>query len=230
MLSFSNLSTIFAIIISTSAVTNGFSIQTTSISSSISSSSISSSSFCCCRNHRINFRKKNSALQLSDWGDFKALEDDDDLYATPEDDLGPPGKRVGYADENDPQEYKAEIGSAIDAPDVDWFGEPLVLPQGSVLPLTEDNVQAVLAACRLEIGTMFGYSAENRGVGITGGVDFVDFDGPSVIVKLKGRFWHQRPTVLDRVEKYIQGRIPEVVEVIVEDPWELTDEANDAAF
>ena len=62
------------------------------------------------------------------------------------------------------------------------------------------------------------------------GVDFVDFDGPSVIVTLKGRFWHQSTTVLERVEKYIQGRIPEVVEVIVEDPWELTDEANDAAY
>ena len=172
-------------------------------------------------------------LQLSDWSDFAAIEDDDDddlFGSNTSDDLGPPGKRVGYADENDPQEYKAEIGSNIEAPDVDWFGEPLILPQGSVLPLTEENVQAILAACRVEIGTMFGYSAENRGVGITGGVDFVDFDGPSVIVSLKGRFWHQRTTVLNRVEKYIQGRIPEVIEVIVEDPWQLTDEANDAAF
>ena len=96
--------------------------------------------------------------------------------------------------------------------------------------MTEENVQAILAACRVEIGTMFGYSAENRGVGITGGVDFVDFDGPMIILKLKGRFWHQRPTVLDRVGAYIKGRIPEVVDVIVEDEWELTDEANDAAF
>ena len=61
------------------------------------------------------------------------------------------------------------------------------------------------------------------------GVDFVDFDGPSVILKLHGRFWHQRPTVLNRVGKYIQGRIPEVVDVMVEDPYELTDEANNNA-
>lgn len=184
--------------------------------------------------HSLSTSKSNYNVlirKLSDWADFAAIEDDDDLFDDDiKDDLGPPGKRAGFADENDPQEYKAEIGNTIEGPEVDWYGEPLFLPQGTVLPLTEENVQAVLAACREEIGTMFGYSAENRGVGITGGVDFVDFDGPSVIVKLKGRFWHQRPTVLDRVEKYIQGRIPEVVECLVEDPWELTDEANDAAY
>jgi hypothetical protein len=176
-------------------------------------------------------RKSITEVQLSDWSDFAAIEDDDDLLfnSGSDSELGPPGKMQGYADENDPQEYKAEIGSTIEGPEVDWFGEPLFLPVGSVIPLTEENVQGVLAACREEIGTMFGYSAENRGVGITGGVDFVDFDGPSIILKLKGRFWHQRPTVLDRVEKYIQGRIPEVIECYVEDPWELTDEANDLA-
>ena len=43
----------------------------------------------------------------------------------------------------------------------------------------------VLSACREEIGTLFGYSAENRGVGITGGVDFVEMDGPVVVLSLK---------------------------------------------
>ena len=100
---------------------------------------------------------------------------------------------------------------------------------GSVLPLTEENVQGVLAACREEIGTMFGYTAENRGVGITGGVDFVEMDGPIVVLSLKGRYWHQRTTVLDRVGSYIMGRIPEIVDVTVHDEWELTDEANDLA-
>ena len=100
---------------------------------------------------------------------------------------------------------------------------------GSVLPLTVENVQALLAACRSEIGTMFGYTAENRGVGITGGVDFVELDGPTVVLSLKGRFWHQRTTVLDRVGAYILGRIPEVIDVTVLDEWELTDEANNAA-
>ena len=78
--------------------------------------------------------------------------------------------------------------------------------------------------------TMFGYQAENRGVGITGGVDFVELDGPTVVLHLKGRFWHQRPTVLQRVGSYLTARIPEIVDVVVEDEWELTDEANDLAI
>jgi hypothetical protein len=98
---------------------------------------------------------------------------------------------------------------------------------GSQLELDEATVLGVLAACRAELGTLFGYTAENRGVGITGGVDYVDMDGPTVIVKLKGRFWHQRTTVLDRVANYLQQRIPEIIDVQVEDPWQLTDEANE---
>ena len=98
---------------------------------------------------------------------------------------------------------------------------------GSQLELSEDIVLGVLSACRNELGTLFGYSAENRGVGITGGVDYVDLDGPSVIIRLKGRFWHTRPSVLDRVANYLQQRIPEIVDVQIEDPWQLTNEAND---
>jgi hypothetical protein len=86
-----------------------------------------------------------------------------------------------------------------------------------------------LNACREEIGTVFGYSAENRGVGITGGVDFVEMDGPIVVLSLKGRFWHQRYTVLDRVSLYLQQRIPELIDVVIEDEWQLTDEANEQA-
>ena len=106
--------------------------------------------------------------------------------------------------------------------------EPQNLP-GSALPLEPETIQGLLAACRNEIGTMFGYSAENRGVGITGGVDFVELDGPIVVLSLKGRFWHQRPTVLARVAAYLQGRCPEIIDVVVEDEWQLTDEANNAA-
>jgi hypothetical protein len=101
---------------------------------------------------------------------------------------------------------------------------------GTQLELSEETVLGLLAACREEIGTMFGYSAENRGVGITGGVDFVEFDGPTVVLKLKGRFWHERTTVLKRVGAYLQGRIPELIEVRVDDEWQLTSEANEAAF
>ena len=65
------------------------------------------------------------------------------------------------------------------------------------------------------------------GVGITGGVDFVEMDGPTVVIRLKGRFWHQRTTVLERIANYLQQRIPEIVDVDVEDPYQLTDEANE---
>lgn len=43
----------------------------------------------------------------------------------------------------------------------------------------------VLSACREELGTLFGYTEENRGVGITGGVDYVEMDGPSVVVRFE---------------------------------------------
>jgi hypothetical protein len=75
--------------------------------------------------------------------------------------------------------------------------------------------------------TLFTDTAENRGVGITGGMDYVDMDGPSVIIRLKGRFWHERTTVLVRVANYLQQRIPEIVDVTIEDPFQLTDEANE---
>lgn len=117
----------------------------------------------------------------------------------------------------------------VEAPTVNSNYEPISVPQGSQLALDEETVEGVLAACRAEIQTMFGYTAENRGVGITGAVDFVEMDGPIVTLTLKGRFWHQRTTVLDRIKSYIMGRIPEVIDVCVADEWELTDEANNAA-
>ena len=85
----------------------------------------------------------------------------------------------------------------------------------------------ILLSIHLNHRTLFGYSAENRGVGITGGVDYVDLDGPMVLISLKGRFWHERTTVLDRVSNYLIQRIPEIIEVNVEDPWQLSQEANE---
>lgn len=160
---------------------------------------------------------------MSTWDDF-SYDDDDDLL-----DVGVDADFVA-ADENDDPVAKAMAGMSLEPPAIYWEGQPIDVPQGSQLELSEENVQGVLAACREEIGTMFGYQAENRGVGITGGVDFVELDGPTVVLHLKGRFWHQRPTVLQRVGAYLMGRIPEIVDVVVEDEYELTDEANDAAL
>jgi len=162
-------------------------------------------------------KPKEFLVRMSDWSGFDDTYDDDS-----EDSL----TQIDFAGEHDTQEHKAAVGEMLAGPEVYSDVEPLFVPQGNIVPLNEQNVERILAACREEIGTLFGYSAENRGVGITGGVDFVELDGPIVVLRLKGRFWHQRPTVLARVGAYLQGRIPEIIEVTIEDPYQLTDEAN----
>lgn len=68
------------------------------------------------------------------------------------------------------------------------------------LVLTEENVETVLEECQVELGTLFGSNPQSLKVGITGAVELVELDGPTVIVKLTGRFWHKRSTVIERVE------------------------------
>ena len=50
-------------------------------------------------------------------------------------------------------------------------------------------------------------------LGITGEVELVELDGPTIVVSLKGRFWHATDTVMLRIKSYIQQRIPEVIDV-----------------
>ena len=52
------------------------------------------------------------------------------------------------------------------------------------LPMTDDNVELVLEEARTDLGAMFGYSDESRSVGITGTVNFVETNGPNVILRL----------------------------------------------
>mmetsp|Transcript_18271 Transcript_18271/g.38164 ORF Transcript_18271/g.38164 Transcript_18271/m.38164 type:complete len:160 (+) Transcript_18271:2470-2949(+) len=89
--------------------------------------------------------------------------------------------------------------------------------------LTEANVEEVLREATDELGTLFGTSEENRAVGITGSVELVSLDGPTVVLRLVGRFWHRRSDVLARVAQYLQTRIPEIFEVTIEDPEQLDD-------
>ncbi|XP_072978061.1 uncharacterized protein [Typha angustifolia] len=86
------------------------------------------------------------------------------------------------------------------------------------LDLTEDNIRQVLVDARSELGQIF--DAE---VGITGKVDLAELDGPYVKLSLKGRFWHTRATVLARVGNYLKNRIPEILEVEIEDEKQLDD-------
>jgi len=180
-----------------------------------------------CHASGANSRRQTTPLVVvysSDWSDFGILEDEDDDL----DDVSI--DRREYAKEEDDQEVKAQFGASLDPPSIDDGStafDPLFVPAGSTLEMDEETVIRVLNACREEIGTLFGYTAENRGVGITGGVDYVELDGPVVVLRLKGRFWHQRTTVLDRVSNYLQQRIPEIIDVTVEDEWQLTDEANE---
>lgn len=53
--------------------------------------------------------------------------------------------------------------------------------------LTEPNVELALESARTELSALFGYTPENRAVGITGQVDLVEINGPTVILRLSGR-------------------------------------------
>eukprot|EP00967_Tisochrysis_lutea_P034491 scaffold41182_cov39-Tisochrysis_lutea.AAC.5 len=89
--------------------------------------------------------------------------------------------------------------------------------------LTEVNVMTVMAEAERELGTMFGSDPQSAKVGITGKAEFVELDGPIIVIRLSGRFWHARSRVLERLEAYILERIPEAVAVEIEDPSQLED-------
>ncbi|XP_027171050.1 uncharacterized protein LOC113770697 isoform X2 [Coffea eugenioides] len=88
----------------------------------------------------------------------------------------------------------------------------------SPLDLTEDNIKQVLADARVELGQLFDDS-----VGMTGQAELTDLDGPYVKISLRGKFWHKRSTVLARLGNYLKQRIPEILEVDIEDEKQLDD-------
>ena len=67
-----------------------------------------------------------TSLFMSDWGNFKALDEDD------EDDIFGSGNidTTEYATENDSQDMKMEVGSALPAPVIDRPAEPIQVPAG----------------------------------------------------------------------------------------------------
>ena len=62
--------------------------------------------------------------------------------------------------------------------------------------LTEDNVRAALEEAKRELGSLFGNSADNRAVGISGDATLVGLDGAEAVIRLEGRFWHRRVDVV----------------------------------
>lgn len=84
------------------------------------------------------------------------------------------------------------------------------------LELCEENAVIVIDELKEELGTIFGYDPKSREVGITGHIEFVECDGPTIRVKLGGRFWHATDTVMMRVESFVRQRIPEVMEVVLD--------------
>ncbi|KAG9448877.1 hypothetical protein H6P81_008842 [Aristolochia fimbriata] len=88
----------------------------------------------------------------------------------------------------------------------------------SPLDLTEENVREVLLDARTEFAQIFDTSA-----GMTGKAELAEVDGPFVKISLSGRFWHKRSTVLARLGTYLKNRIPEILEVDIEDEKQLDD-------
>jgi hypothetical protein len=86
-----------------------------------------------------------------DWPSISAFDNDDDEIV-----LGKSLDKNEYAVENDSQEEKAAVGEQRTAPTIDHPATPIQVPAGSQLELSEETVLGVLAACREELGTIFG--------------------------------------------------------------------------
>ncbi|VVB07300.1 unnamed protein product [Arabis nemorensis] len=109
------------------------------------------------------------------------------------------------------EKSKARTVTTVEA--VTGAGTPL-----PPLDLTEDNIHLVLSEARVELAQLFDSS-----VGITGQVELVELDGPFVKISLRGKFWHTRSMVLARIGNYLKQRIPEILEVEIEDEKQLDD-------
>ncbi|WVZ08252.1 hypothetical protein V8G54_021598 [Vigna mungo] len=111
------------------------------------------------------------------------------------------------------------------------------LPVPPPLDLTEDNVRQALEDARQELSQIFDTSVGMTGKFlvvdncnetthhnlISGVVELADLDGPFVKLSLRGRFWHKRSTVVARIANYLKQRIPEILEVDIEDEKQLDD-------
>lgn len=106
----------------------------------------------------------------------------------------------------------------------DWRSDAVV----DAMPLDEENVRMCLDEfIESDYGRqMFGCHELPASYGITGTIEFVEIDGPEVILSLAGAFWHRRDTVLGRAAMWLNARMPEITDVNVADATELEDFEN----
>ncbi|KAG8386683.1 hypothetical protein BUALT_Bualt03G0174500 [Buddleja alternifolia] len=106
---------------------------------------------------------------------------------------------------------------------------PAISASLAPLDLTEDNIRQVLADARTEASLLLSLykcclaQLFDTSVNITGKAELAELDGPYVKISLKGRFWHERSLVLARLGNYLKQRIPEILEVDIEDEKQLDD-------
>lgn len=109
-------------------------------------------------------------------------------------------------------------GNSYDA----WRSDAVV---AEIMVLDEDNVLYALDLfVKSDYGQqMFGCHDRPASVGITGSIQFVEVCGPEVALKLSGKFWHRRDTVLGRAAMWLNACMPEISNVYVSDPSDLDD-------
>lgn len=134
--------------------------------------------------------EENVIAVLAEVGNFPCLHvalGGDMLLYTPR---TPPMRCVLRIASREVHDVGRSIPSVHELPSIKF---PLLAPVCS-LPYELPSHSARSQAKR-ELGTLFGNNAENTAVGITGDCEFVCLDGPSVVVRLTGRFWHEKSSV-----------------------------------
>jgi hypothetical protein len=103
----------------------------------------------------------------------------------------------------------------------DWRSDAVV----DTMYLDEENVQMCLEEfIDSDYGQqMFGCHERPASIGVTGSIEFAEICGPEVTLSLSGQFWHRRDTVLGRAAMWLNGRMPEITDVMVADLDELKD-------
>ena len=101
----------------------------------------------------VGHPQQQRQLQMSsDWSDFSALDDDDELDELKVD-------TRDYAVEDDSQEAKAEAGAAVEGPEIENDAPPIDVPAGTCLHGTKMHS---LVTCKfsnpiIEEGILFGF-------------------------------------------------------------------------